>query len=194
MMSQTFLMAIFILLMLEILVIIRNIKTKEYDIFWWFCEMSPILLIIGLLWGNVQFIKGVISVGLLPQLGSFIILFMVVFFNYKNPNFGGIKEKGSYYIIVSFLLHIVSVNLAFFITLDTKASGISLLYSLLILTFLFITSLLFTDHKKNINFIESLDFVSFKPRFYKYLWIICGFLFLIVPTYFLQNWIFSLLT
>lgn len=191
--DQSFFITLFILTGLVILTLVRNIRQKEVRELVWFCELSPLLLIIGLLFRNTQFIKGVINIGLFTQTLTLITLALVIFSNFKIVTFKRTKSKGFFYIAVSFLLHILSVNLAFIITIYDKATPLSLVYSIFILASLFIVTYIFTDHEKNINFIESLDFANFKPRYYKYVWLILAFLLIVLPTYFFQNWITSLI-
>jgi hypothetical protein len=191
-MSASFIWALVALVVLEALVIIRNLRAKEKDKFFWFCELSPILVIIGLLWGNMQYIKGVISAGLLVQFFTVISLILSLFFKTKIDNFKWIKKKGIFYIVVSFLLHLFSINLALAITIHNKATPVSLIYSASVYAFLFTITYIFTDVKRNINFIDSLDFISFRPKYYKQMWLILVFILLILPGYFIQNWIVSL--
>ena len=192
-MSSEFAITLYVLIILTLLVLIRNIRAKEVRELFWFCELSPLLLIIGILFQNTQFIKGVINIGLFSQIITLITLSLVIFSNFKIVTFKRTKSKGFFYIAVSFLLHILSVNLAFALTLSDKANYLSLVYSVFILAGLFIVTYLFTDHEKNINFIDSLDFANFKPKYYQYMWLILAFLLIVLPTYFFQNWITGLI-
>ncbi|MBP7708155.1 hypothetical protein KA107_00595 [Candidatus Pacearchaeota archaeon] len=117
---------------------------------------------------------------------------MVLFFNFKNTNFQNVKTKGPFYATAFFLLHLVSVNLALAVTIHTRATPISWLYSLGVMIFVFVVTYLFTDHKLNINFIREFEFVKLKPSIYWIAWFIVAFIVLVIPTYFLQNWIGSL--
>lgn len=180
-----------ILIVLEVLVIIRNVKHRVYDYFFWFCELSPLLLIIGFATSNLQLIKGVINVGLFPQFISFVALSLTALFGIDFDSFGRtILKRGPFYVIVSFLLHVVSVNIGLIYTLGIKANFSSIMYSFLILVFMFVTSIKFTSSKHNVNFAWHFDFLFKIPkRYYVIIWFIVGIVFLVLPTFFIQNWI-----
>jgi len=180
------------LVILWILVLIRNYRAKDDIKFFWFCELSPILLAFGFFFGNIQLIKGIIDVGLITQFITLVSLVLVTFFGADIPPVTGNVKKGKFYLIVSYLLHLVPVNLALIFTLQTRATPISLIYGVLVLVLIFVLSLAFTPASKNINFVQHLNTVGFKPRYYKVYWFILAFLLIVLPTHFLQNWFSSI--
>ncbi len=191
--KETFILTGIFLILLLILVTIRNLRSKDYTLFFWFCEISPIILSIGFLTENIQLIKSVINIGLFPQIVSLVFLTIAVLFKQDVSVFKGIRKKGKLYITVSYLLHLFSVILAFILTSSFRATRISLVYSFIILSIVFTLSILFTPAHRNINFVQNLDFLNFKHRFYKYFWIAKSFILIVIPTYYLQNYLTSLL-
>ena len=140
-----------------------------------------------------QLIKAAINTGFLPNLISVIMLSFVVFFGVKVKAFEGTPEKGSFYVIVTYLIHLFSINIALLYTAGIKATSLSLIYGTIIYVLVFITSRSFTKPKNNVNFVWKDDILNVPNKYHKVLWFFVVIFVLIVPTYLLQNWIFHLI-
>ncbi len=179
--DKYFTAAIFFLI-LSVLVIIKNLASRKPIDFFWLCDLAPFLLFAGFLFHSYPFIRGVINVGLIPQFNTLILLFRKY-----------VSEKR----VISVILHLIPINLALFFIYNTKPPISSLFYSLVILFFVFVFTLVFTPKNNNINLIYYLQLDS-KDRtfklglpYQKYLWIIYFWLIIVLPTFFIQYALYS---
>lgn len=178
-------------IILQILVIIRNLIMKEYIVFFWFCDFFPILLSLAFLLKDEQLVKGFINIGFIPQLISSFSLFYAIFLGIDIVGFADILNYSNFYIIVSFLLHLLPLNIALLFTYKIKTEKKSLLYSFIILIIMFILTLIFTSPIKNINYVYNSDFLGFTPHYYTLIWVVLAFVILVLPTYLIQKLLYN---
>jgi len=180
-------------LSLGVLEVLKINKLKDYPALFWFCNISPFLLAVGFFTGSIQFIKGLINLGVIPQFISLVSLTLVVFFGVKIEVFRTIKKEGIISVIIAYMIHLFTIFIALLVTMPIPATKISLFYSVVVFSLLFVFSFLFTRKKDNVNFIYNLKEIGFYPSsYYKYIWLPGSMILLAIPTYLLQNWISSL--
>lgn len=180
-----------VFIFLQMLAVTKNVYTKDFSSFFWFCDFAPLLFAVGFLLKKYQFVKSLINIGLIPQFMYTILLFLALFFGIDSISFYSILARSKIYILVSFLLHLFSSNLALFLTYRIRPKKISLIYSFAILAAMFVLILIFTVPGSNINYVYSSNFLGFEIPYYTYLWIILTMIFVILPTYFIQYWIYK---
>ena len=167
----------FYFLLLGASVLIRNINFKKYHDFFWFCDLAPFLFALGFFLDNMQFVKAVVSVGLIGQIFAF---FNVIPMRIVEWNKNKINHK-QFYILTDILIHLTTI-IVFLLTINIAPNEDSLKYSLLILLFMFTSSLLFTPKKENVNTIYFFEINTshgskrFRLPFHTYLWIVYAFL------------------
>jgi hypothetical protein len=179
-------------ILLQILVIVKNIDTHHYINFFWFCDFVLILFAIGFFLKNDQFIKGLINIGFIPQIISIVSLSAAIFFGLNFVGFADILNYSKFYITISFLVHLLSVNVALILTYKIKPKKESLLYSLLFLAIIFVLGLIFTPVDQNINYIYNADFLKVTIPYYTYFCIVLSFIFVILPTYAIQYFLYKI--
>ena len=108
-------MASLFFLVLGMLAVIRNYLIDDNISFFWYCDFAPFLLSFAFFYRNDQLIKSLINIGLIAQLLSFISLFLL-FFGIPIGTFSDNLSYGTFYFIVTLLLHVFSLNVALFLT------------------------------------------------------------------------------
>ncbi len=192
------LIVFYFFLLIGFLVIIKNLQSKTYSDFFWFCDFAPFLFAIFFLINNLQLIKSLINIGLLTQFITSVLL-IVGFVSRSDIN--GTKKAeshGKFYVFVELLIHVLPVNAALILTLNTPPEAKSLFYSFMILVAMFILTLMFTSPKNNINLVYDTSF-DIKGKKYniidlphqKYLWVLYAFLVVLV-TFIIQLLILKL--
>lgn len=161
-MSLVFILSILFFLILEILIIIRNIKAKEYNLFWWFCDFAPILFAISFSLNNAQFTKGIINVGLLTQ--SITLILLIIAFISGKDILGSKKAlaRGKFFVITEILIHATTI-IALILTYNIKPELQSLTYSLIIIVIMFFLTLIYTPKEENVNLLYNLG-ISLKKK------------------------------
>lgn len=177
---------------LELLVVIRNLGIKDYTAFFWFCDMAPLLLAAAFLLKNNQMVKGLVSIGLVPQLISSVSLFFAVFLGIDIVGFADILNYSIFYITIAFILHLFSLNVALVLAYRIKPKPQALIYSLVFLAIIFSLSLAFTPSGMNINYVYNSSFLGFTPFYYTPLWFIFAFFMVVLPTYLIQKWMYNI--
>lgn len=138
-------------IIIGIIIVIKNIISKEYHNFLWFCDFSPFLFAIGFYTNSIQFIKALINIGLITQLVTLVML-VVGFVSGKDViGTEEAKKKGKLYVIVELLIHLLPVNVAFILTYHMATRVESLVYSYIIIALMFIFTMIFTPKEKNVN-------------------------------------------
>lgn len=184
--------AIIFFLLIEVLVIIRNVKNKSYSWFLWFCDFAPILLVIFTLTNQIQLTKALINIGLTGQALAFVTWIPKrIFLLFKKET----NRFKKYKIIVEALLHL-TLPLALILTFNVTPERISIIYSIIILSLMFFLVLLFAPKKENINAVYYLELnhveerdkgiKKFKLPFHKELWIVYSSI-LVIINYVIQN-------
>ncbi len=183
--KKKYLYASIFFLSLQLLVIIKNLLTNNYIAFFWFCDFVPILFSIAFFLEDEQLAKGLINIGFIPQLAYFAILFSAVSFGIGTSQVFDILNSTRFYIFSSFILHLVSVNVALFLTYKARPQQKSLIYSFAFIFLMLLFSLLAPD-SLNANYIHHFDFFGHTITYLIYFWIILTFVIVVVPTYFIQ--------
>ena len=83
-------------------------------------------------------------------------------------------------------------TLALLFVYDIQIQPICLIYSGVLLGILFFVSLIFTNLKENINYVDNSEFLGFQIPYYRILWILLAFIFLVLPTYYFQYLLYSI--
>lgn len=179
-------------LFLSILVVTKNVSINNYELFFWLCDLFPVLFLIGFLLSDEQLVKGLINVGFISQILSFISLFSAVFLGINIVGFENILNYNWIYITSSFILHLLSVNVALLFVYKTKPKIKSLVYSFIILLGILILSLLFASPDKNVNYVYNMDFLGVSFPYYTYFYAIYGLIILVLPTYFMQYLLYKI--
>lgn len=178
-------------LILQILIIWRNVWLDDYLSFLWLCDFLPILFAISFFFKKVQFTKGLINLCLIPQLVYFIDLIIYTFSKgaYTLGFIPTVISGPMIFFLISVFAHLLSTSVAFILTYREKTEKISLAYSLVLLMIIFCLTLYFSPAQRNVNcvfFFHGIIF-NFYGIYYTLLWPILVFLFIIFPTYFTQK-------
>ena len=177
-------------LFLEFLIIIRNLGVKDYLSLFWLCNIVPLILAVFFLLRQHQWIKAVINIMLIVQFYAFASLCAAVFLGADIGTFPGIAEYSAFEILVSFLIHLLPVNIALLFTYQVRPRWISLLYSTAILLVVFVIGHVFFPGHLDINYLGNADFLNMTLPLYSQLWVVWLFIGLVLPTYLLQVFIY----
>lgn len=182
-----------VFLALQMLVIVRNLQLDLFS-FYWYCDFVPILLFFAFLTHNIQAIKGMLNVGLFAQIGYSVIVLFKVFFNITLFGFVIDFPLTAQYIIPTLLIHTATI-IAFIVTYKVKPSRSALMYSLILLTGIYIVVMIFAEPDgsalRNYNFIFQSNLFSQLP-YYTALWVILSFSLVAVPTQLFQYLIYKI--
>lgn len=177
-------------LFLQLVVILGSFRTDNFDIFFWFCNHTPLFFAIAFFIRSVSLIKAFINVGFLIQflwLVDFLVALIFDIYAIGMTRYV-FEDLVGFYVLVPILIHIFSTNVAFIFTFKEKTKNIVLFYSFIYLVFLFIFTFIFTSPENNINCIyEICEFEDLTFNFYTYFWIPLMFIFIIFPTFYLQR-------
>lgn len=176
-------------LLTQLFIIIVNINAQDYSFYYWFCNHTPLLLSIAFFTKKIQVIKGIVSVGLFPQmlwiLDLIFNVFNVTLFGFTSYFF---ELESTLTIFSILLIHIFTTTIALLLVFlqDTKRS--SLLYSFIYLVLLLIITFLFTNPANNTNCIyEICGLEQFQIPLYTLFWPFLTFIVFILPSYILQD-------
>ncbi len=181
-------------LLMCIFVIIRDLVYYNIYNFIWFCDIGLLLFSAAFFSRNVQFVKGLINIGLIAQFIFILEIVLYVLFGVSLSNLpAAIMSTGPINITISIIIHLLSTNLALLLTYKIKTMRISLLYSSLVLLLLFILTVSLTPAYENINYVFSSSFMfGLSVPYYKLLWPFLAFLAPVLPTYWLQRYLYSM--
>jgi hypothetical protein len=181
----------FFFLMLSLALIFRNSVYYSMANTLWFCDFSLVLFSIAFFLRNLQFIKGLINIGLLAQFIYILELILYVSFGISLSEIPALTmNSGLFNIIYSVSIHLFSANLALYVTVRRRTKRISLMYSGLIIVFLYALTILLTPPSMNVNYIFSSEFLfGLNIPLYIYLWPLLAFIVLVIPTYRLQRYL-----
>ncbi len=190
--DHTYLYAAIFFLAMALIIFFRN--NAYYSIYnsLWFCDFSLILFSVAFFMENVQFIKGLINIGLIAQFIYILDVIMYIIFGITWSNIPAeMLSSGLPNIIFSLAIHLFSANLALYITYSRKTKPFSLLYSAMVLLLLYFLTVFMTPPSNNVNFIFSSEFLfGLDIPFYIYLWPLLAFMVLSLPTYRFQSWLY----
>lgn len=169
---------------LQAVAITRNLYF-DFVYFFWLCDFVPIVLAIAFFVKKDEVIKGVLNIGLFPQLfyiGSFIL--RVGFGISILGDIEEIMDYNAFVIVSSVLLHLATV-VALGFTYKVRPHRKALGYSLFGLVLIYLVVGIFTTPADSINYVF---FVSnfFEVEALSIFWIPLTFFVVIVPTYWFQ--------
>jgi hypothetical protein len=189
--SQKFLYISFFLFM-QALIITKNLINPGENSFLWFCDFVPLLLIIGYYFDWIQFTKSLINIGFIAQ--NLFVIDILFNFILGHSLFGfstKLFESGHLQIFFSFLIHIFPLNLAFIHTYKIKNKFSSLVYSFIFLSLIYIMTLYLSNPLQDINYVFNPG-ANLNIPYYSELWIPIVFIVVVIPTYFLQLFVYEL--
>lgn len=177
-----------IFLLIQILVIVRNLQSDFFS-FFWFCDFIPVILAFCFLLHKVQAVKGILNIGLFAQTGYIIVILAKIIFGTTLFNFVFDFPLTPQYVIPTIIIH-TSTLIAFWATYKIKPTNEALSYSFMLLFSVFIVVILFGDGNANItynyNFIYNSNLLAGLPA-YTELWIPLVFIFVAIPTQLFQH-------
>jgi hypothetical protein len=178
----------------QILVFIRNEMLSDPILFFHYCDNIALFLAIAFFIRNIPLIKALISTGLILQFIYFLDLIANLVFNIQiTGSTDYISNYTIFPLIVTMFMHLGTAFVALAFVYKEKNKIISLLYAFIYVCFLYFTTILFTPEGYDINCIYNACNVSFIyfNGFTKY-WIPFAFLLLVIPTHYLQNFIYHM--
>lgn len=175
-------------LLIQLFILIVNINAQDYSFYYWFCNHTPLLFSIAFFTKKIQLIKGIISVGLLPQ----ILWILDLIFNVFSATLFGFTSyffelESTLTIFSTLLIHVFTTTIALALTLSLKTKKTSLLYSFIYLILLLIITFSFTNSANNTNCIYEICGLEYiQIPLYTLLWPILTFIVFVIPSYILQ--------
>jgi len=183
-----FLAGIFFLL-LQCLVIFRNI-ISDYNNYFWFCDFVCVPLAIGFFIRKDYIIKGLINIGFIPQL--IYIGFLGYAFTTGVSLITTIPENITLFYLISSLLIHLSTTFALILTYDKKLETKTLFSSLMFLFVMYVIALFFTAPGQGANYVLSAKtLIPWPIPHYTQLWIILTFVLVVLPTQLIQYIIYK---
>ena len=165
---------------LQIIAIIRNLYS-DFIFFFWFCDFIPIILAIAFFSKKYHIVKGIINVGLFPQLiymtGFVVRIFFGISFFRGTDIF---LNYDTLMIFFSILFHLATL-IAFVFTYKIKPTRETLIYSLLGLILIYFVMIFFTAPIDDINYVFLLS-NFFGAKVFSVFWIPITFLVVVLPT------------
>ena len=160
-------------IILQISIVIKNLDSKQYHNFFWFCDFVPFLFAMGFLFGGTQFVKSLINIGLAGQILALLTIPTVRVSEWKK----GKLLHGKFYLVTEFLIHTTAL-VALIATYETAPKIISVGYSAITLSVMFFVTLSFAPRKDNVNALYALDY-DYGPKkpkriklpWHTYMWI-----------------------
>ncbi len=185
----------FFFLVLQFFVFLGNYKADRYDVFFWFCNHTPLFFAFGFFLGKRDIIKGLINVGFLGQFAWTLDFLGRIFFNthifkmtayvFDNPN--------GLWVLLPIGIHMFSTNLALYYTYKKKPNLLVAFYSLLYIMFLYSGTLTYTLPGNNVNCVQEIcGFTELTFESYSHLWPIIVFFLIAMPTQAIQYGIYKL--
>lgn len=181
------------LLILQILIVMRNLESGFFS-FLWYCDFTPGLLVIAFLMSDTQAVKGILNVGFFAQLGYTIIILTKIFFGITLFGFVFDFPFTATYVLPALIIHI-STLVAFVAVYKERPTIISLIYSFFLLLAMYALVILLIKPSGNVvsnyNFIFHSNISTIFP-YYTEMWIPLVFVFVVLPTHFFQYIIYRL--
>jgi len=183
----------FFFLLLQILVIVRNLST-DYFSFFWYCDFAPAIFSILFFWRNEQAIKGLINIGFFMQLAYTLIIVTKLIFGITLFGFIINFPLTSEYVIPTLIIHLGTI-FAFVAVYRVKPRTTSLVYSFVFLVFIYALVIVFTNPTVvpggNFNFIYFPQLFS-DFSFYTEVWVGVALIMIVVPTHLFQLLVWSI--
>jgi len=172
-------------LLSQLLVFLGNYNSQNYDVFFWFCNHTPLFFAIAFFLKKKHLIKGLINVGFLGQFAWTLDFLGKIFFdvyilsmtNYVFENPTGL------WILLPIIIHIFATNVALFFTYKKRPTIHTLFYSLLYIMFLYTSTLAFTLEETNVNWVHQAELdVNLDHDYYTIFWPLITFFLVVMPT------------
>ncbi len=188
--SKYFILGIYFLF-LQFLIFFFNYRFVDFNVYFWFCNHIAVILAFAFLFKKYQFIKGVISVGLIPQL-IWVVDFLLLYF--LDITLFGVTsyvfDLQGFAFATTVVIHFFSTFVALAFTYKEPIKKESIYYGLAYGFLLIISTLLFTDKDYNINCVYYLcGFENLTIPFYPYYMPFIGIILLVFSGYYIQKWL-----
>lgn len=193
--NNKFILISFFFLFMQFFVFLGNYKATRYDVFFWFCNHTPLFFGFAFLLKKRNLIKGLINVGFLGQfvwtldfLGKILFdyhIFKMTTYVFENPN--------GFWVLLPIFIHIFATNVALYFTYKKKPNIWTAFYSLLYIIFLYASTLTYTLAEKNVNWVFKIGGeINYVHPLYINFWPILVFFLVAMPTqglqYLLYKW------
>ncbi len=180
---------------MQFFVIFGNYMSERYDVFFWFCNHTPLFFAFAFFTKNKNLIKGFINVGFLGQFVWTIDFLSRIFLGYNLFNMTNyvFDNPNGLWVLLPIGIHIFSTNLALYFTYKKKPNIYSAFYSLLYITFLYAGTITYTLTSRNVNCIfEICGFQELTFSNYSNFWPILTFFLVAIPTQGIQYFLYKL--
>ena len=179
----------FFFLFLQLFVILGNFMTDRYDVFFWFCNHTPLFFAFAFFLKNTNVIKGLINVGFLGQFAWTLDFLGKIFFDFHifNMTTYVFENPNGLWVLVPIGIHIFSTNLALFFTYKKKPNLLVAFYSLLYIIFLYASTITYTLVERNVNWVFQIgSTVGYAHPLYTNFWPLIVFFLIAMPTHGIQ--------
>ena len=174
---------------LQIVAIVRNLFLG-FVYFFWFCDFIPIILAVSFFFKRDQIVKGIINIGLFPQLIYLFSFIVRLFFGSSFLDETDLLFSYNAFIISSsIILHSASA-IALGFVYKVKPRRNSLIYSFVGLVLIYFIIIVFTVSNDSINYVFLLS-NFFDVRLFSVFWIPVTFLGVVLPTYGFQYLVYQ---
>lgn len=170
--------------LLQVVAIVSNFYF-DYMYFFWFCDFVPVILAIAFFMRKDEIVKGIVNIGLFPQM-LYIASFIVrVFFGIPFlDNIEVVLMHNSFVIFSAVFVHSATL-IAFVFTYKVRPRGRDLGYSLLGLILIYVVVSVFTAP------VDSFNYVFLLSNFFgidalSIFWVPLTFLIVVIPTFWFQ--------
>jgi hypothetical protein len=181
-------------LIMQFFVFLVNYQSERYDVFFWFCNHTPLFFAFGFFLKKRNVIKGLINVGFLGQFAWTLDFLGKIFFDihiFKMTAYVFEGERGLW-VLLPLGIHILSTNLALYITRKRRPEMLTLLYSSIYMLFLYGGTLTYTLVERNVNCVHLLCGATDATfSHYTILWPILVFCIVILPTQGIQYLVYK---
>jgi hypothetical protein len=181
-------------LILQLMLIYKYTHILAFSNMLWFCSHTPILFAIGFFMKNMNIIKSLICVGLIPQIIWIIdfvgkILFGTFIFGVTDYMF---LNMTIFTFSVSVIEHFLSAPLALLLTYKYKTEKKVLVYALIYLIIILFLSITLNAEDYNYNLVRNIRiFDEFTFKGYTIAWPLLAMILVVIPTYYMQKYVYK---
>ncbi len=186
--SDFYFLAGILFVLLQIVAIARNLYF-DFVYFFWFCDFVPIILAVAFFFRKDSVVKGVINIGLFPQLIYTFGFIVKIFFGVSFLSDVELVWGYSMFVIFSSIFIHLATVIAFGFTYKVEPKGRDMGYSLMGLVLIYIMVAVFTLPMDSINYVFLLS-NFFRVDALSIFWIPITFLIVVVPTYWFQVFVY----
>ena len=185
----------FFFLILQFFVLLGNLPSPRYDVFFWFCNHTPLIFAFAFAFLKINLIKGLICVGFLPQFIWTLDFLLRLFFDYNFFRITAYVFENSlgYWVLLPIGIHMFSTNLALLATYKFPTKNKVLTKAALYIALLYVTTIILTLPERNVNWLQGIGKEGFLISFtgYQLVWPFFVFFVLVLPTYFFQKYLYE---